>query len=87
MEDDVFYVRSAANASNYEAMADFIINCTKKIFERDNNITESLQALTRADAHQWGLSLSASSESDIKERSGKKRQFKIKHRLEVDESL
>ena len=53
MEGFTFYVGSAKQASDYENTALFVINHTKKDFDRGNDIAEDLQNLEYGNTDDW----------------------------------
>ena len=62
IEDDVFYVGTSKQASDFEISSEYILNYVKSTFERGNDIAESLQTLTRIITQAWRPQLESSKE-------------------------
>jgi hypothetical protein len=86
-EDCHFYVGSSEQASDHETTAEFVVNHTKKTFDRGNDISEALRTLVRPDADAWKptLKMSVDADDDVKKREDK--QFEMEHKAELDQAM
>ena len=77
INDYMFYVGTTKQASDYELLAEFIINYIKRTFTQANDISESLRTLTEFDTKQWRptLQMSMSNIPEDKLREDKQYEF------------
>ena len=60
----MFIVESSKEASYFETISDFILNYVKKIYQRGNDISESLRKLKK----KYSLQFSIETENETKKR-------------------
>ena len=86
LEDYFVYVGSSKQTSDYEVIANFVINHIKKTFDYGLDISEALRTLKEPDTDLWKTKLQASKLTDAAERAVEDRQFGMDYKAVIDET-
>ena len=77
---------SSKQTSDYEVIANFVINHIKKTFDYVLDISEALRTLKEPDTDLWKTKLQASKLTDAAERAVEDRQFGMDYKAVIDET-
>ena len=84
LADNVYYLGSAKQASDYESITEFLINYIKKTFTYGMDIGTVLENLQELDLNEYKPSLSVSLNHDEIIRMAEDKQFEIEFKSEYD---
>ena len=84
LADNVYYLGSAKQASDYESITEFLINYIKKTFTYGMDIGTVLESLQELDLNEYKPSLSVSLNHDEIIRMAEDKQFEIEFKSEYD---
>ena len=92
VEDYVYYIGSAKQASDYTLTTDYLINHIKKDFEKGNDIATALRDLEEYDIKSYEPSLDVSSlpettDAEKEKKKAENRQFEMKYKAKLDQFL
>jgi hypothetical protein len=84
LTDNVYYLGSVKQASEYESITEFLINYIKKTFTYGMDIGTVLETLEVLDLNKYKPSLEVSLSSDEMVRMAEDKQFEIEFKVEYD---
>ncbi|KAG7360091.1 hypothetical protein IV203_035190 [Nitzschia inconspicua] len=84
IEDYVFYLGSAKQASDYERTADYVINHIAKEFEYGLDIASALKELQPADKTSWEPKLKYSTATDADQKEAENRQHTMMYQSQLN---
>ena len=87
IEDYVYYVGSARQASDYEITTEFVINHIRKTYTDGENIATALETLEDLDVNEWKPTIETSVELDDQIRATEQKQFDIEYKMEYDDFM
>ena len=68
-------------------MAEFVVNHTKKAFDRGKNVSEALQKMVKSDTDVWKPTLKISSDTYAIFKEREDNQFMMEYKVEQDEDM
>ena len=75
---------SNSKASDFQHIADFVINHIKTTFKCSNHIAETLRIMAKIDTDIWKPTLNSSTDTDATIRLKEDRQFQIEYKVELN---
>ena len=87
IEDYVYYVGSARQASDYEITTEFVINHIRKTYTDGEDIATALETLQDIDVKDWKPRIETSVELDDQIRMTEQKQFDMEYKMEYDDFM
>ena len=87
IDDYVYYVGSARQASDYEITTEFVINHIRKTYTDGEDIATALETLQDIDVKNWKPTIETSLELDDQIRATEQKQFDMEYKMEYDDYM
>ncbi|KAG7371066.1 reverse transcriptase RNA-dependent DNA polymerase [Nitzschia inconspicua] len=84
IEDYVFYLGSAKQASDYETTARYVINHITKEFDQGQDIGEALEELKEVDQSKWEPKLKYSKATDPDKKAAENKQYEMLYQSQLN---
>ena len=87
IEDYVYCVGNARQASDYEITTEFVINHIRKTYTDGEDIATALETLQDIDVKEWKPRMVTSVERDDQIRATEQKQFDMEYKMEYDDFM
>ena len=87
IEDFYFYIGSSKQAADFDITSELCINHIKKTYEYGDDISESLNNMSKLDTDVWFPSLDVSTSTNPATKAREDEENKIKFKAELDEAM
>jgi len=87
IEDYVYYVGSARQASDYEITTEFVINHIRKTYTDGEDIATALETLQDVDVKDWKPQIETSVDLDDQIRATEEKQYGMEYKMEYDDFM
>ena len=87
IEDYVYYVGSARQASDYEITTEFVINHIRKTYTDDEDTATALETLQDVHVKDWKPQIETSVDLDDQIRATEQKQYDMENKMENDDYM